>query len=307
MRVSHLANLNNRLRSGLACLGGPFRETQAAFVLGSQGAEGGFAGRQGPPDLYYTGFGLRAMAVLAVAERTPWERAHAFLDPRQEAVADLADCLSVCESHLLLQRAGVRDASDPGPARAVRKAIALRRKDMGVYDMFLAASCLDLLGYRVWGARRGLARLLDHQQADGGFADRPGDVLSGTNPSAAAVVLVSRLKSADADGVRRGVRFLLGQQRDTGGFGAHDRAPGADLLSTFTAMAALDAVGMLRHARLGAVGRFVRELAGPDGGFRAMPEDDSADMEYTYYGLGSLGLLAAEVNAATAASGKDTA
>ncbi len=40
-----------------------------------------------------------------------------------------------------------------------------------------------------------------------------------------------------------------------------------------------------------AAARFVRSTDAQGGGFRACPADGEADIEYTYYGLGSLALL----------------
>ena len=48
----------------------------------------------------------------------------------------------------------------------------------------------------------------------------------------------------------------------------------------------------LRWLDATAARRFVKSLALPGGGFRAGTWDDAVDVEYTFYGLGALGLLA---------------
>jgi geranylgeranyl transferase type-2 subunit beta len=76
-----------------------------------------------------------------------------------------------------------------------------------------------------------------------------------------------------------------------GGFRANTRIPLADLLSTFTGLAALDDLEALTSVDLAAVRRYVAALEMPEGGFRAGAWDDRADVEYNSYGLGALALL----------------
>jgi len=77
-----------------------------------------------------------------------------------------------------------------------------------------------------------------------------------------------------------------------GGFQGHQRVPFADALSTFTGLLSCEQLGLgdvLDRDRLAA---FVgSSLEMPSGGFRAAAWDDAADVEYTFYGLGILGLL----------------
>jgi hypothetical protein len=51
-----------------------------------------------------------------------------------------------------------------------------------------------------------------------------------------------------------------------------------------------------RCVRLGDLGRFVRSLSSPEGGFRGAPAATQPDVEYTFYGLATLGLLALAVS-----------
>ncbi|MFW6158815.1 MAG: prenyltransferase/squalene oxidase repeat-containing protein, partial [Planctomycetota bacterium] len=67
--------------------------------------------------------------------------------------------------------------------------------------------------------------------------------------------------------------------------------PEPDLLSTFTALVTLSVLDSLEQINLPAVGRFVRAMATPDGGFRACRSDPETDVEYTYYGLGTAAVL----------------
>jgi geranylgeranyl transferase type-2 subunit beta len=62
----YLETLTVRLATGLAELDEDVRRRQAAYLLEAQQPDGGFAGREGGSDLYYTGFALRALSVFGV-------------------------------------------------------------------------------------------------------------------------------------------------------------------------------------------------------------------------------------------------
>ena len=115
---------------------------------------------------------------------------------------------------------------------------------------------------------------------------------SGTNPTAAAVgvlQLASSPPELDAPGV---VQFLAGMQSAEGGLQANGRAPLADLLSTFTGCLTLSQLDGLQSVNSEAARHYAEALELPAGGFRGGLWDDRADAEYTFYGLGVLGLLA---------------
>ena len=73
---------------------------------------------------------------------------------------------------------------------------------------------------------------------------------------------------------------------------ARGRAPLADLLSTFTGAWTLHQLGALDRLDTAAVRRYAEGLEVPGGGFRGGLWDDHTDVEYTFYGLGTLALLA---------------
>ena len=63
--TSYLPRLTARLAEGLARLEPPRRDRHARYLRAAQNPDGGFSGREGDSDLYYTGFALRGLAVLA--------------------------------------------------------------------------------------------------------------------------------------------------------------------------------------------------------------------------------------------------
>ena len=76
-----------------------------------------------------------------------------------------------------------------------------------------------------------------------------------------------------------------------GGLRANARAPLADLLSTFTGAWTLDQLNALNRLDLNSIRSYVQALELNSGGFRAGLWDNRSDVEYTFYGLGVLGLL----------------
>ncbi|MEI6504194.1 MAG: prenyltransferase/squalene oxidase repeat-containing protein, partial [Armatimonadota bacterium] len=61
----YLGFLEGVLRTGLEGLGPALKQAQVAFVLSRQCADGGFRGRLGASDLYYTDFAVRLLALVA--------------------------------------------------------------------------------------------------------------------------------------------------------------------------------------------------------------------------------------------------
>ena len=85
--------------------------------------------------------------------------------------------------------------------------------------------------------------------------------------------------------------FLIGLQGPDGGLRANTVIPVSDLLSTFTGLWTLTESGGLDGLEVDKVRRFVAMMEHPSGGFLAGLWDDQADVEYAFYGLGSLALV----------------
>jgi len=305
----YLGGLAARLGGALVRLPRSFRDRESRYLAGAQNPSGGFGGRRGPPDLYYTSFALRAAQMLDLREARFWKRAAEFLRKNAPAPAEAADVLSLLVARSILEARGVvlwcetcaaerlaevratleRFRSTPaGFARTAHAAPSL-------YHTFLAALSLELLGEAACARDETVRLVLSRECAHGGFGDMQDAQAGGTNPTAAAVGLLGILDALDAAVGARAAAFLLGLQRPDGGFAAHAAAPASDLMSTFTALVALSDMHAARRARLADAGRFVKALALPGGGFLGTRDDDAPDVEYTFYGLGTLALLAAEL------------
>ena len=90
------------------------------------------------------------------------------------------------------------------------------------------------------------------------------------------------------------IDFLLDAQIDEGGFRANTRIPTADVLSTFTGLLTLGDLQALHEIDVAAARRYVQSMELPSGGFLGGIWDEATDVEYTFYGLGGLALLATQ-------------
>src|SRR5580704_14537720 len=95
----YLNDLNARLADGVAKLPEALRQRHARYLAGGQNPDGGFSGREGESDLYYTGFALRGLTVLDALTPEICERSANFLRgclTRQTSVVDFFSFLYAC-------------------------------------------------------------------------------------------------------------------------------------------------------------------------------------------------------------------
>lgn len=304
----YLQNLTLRLGSGLEQMPASCRARHAAYLCAAQRDDGGFAGREGGSDLYYTSFALRGLAMLGLLEGEVAARAAGFLQSRLAGQVPIVDFLSLIYGAMVLSLAAGLDVF-AGQAASWRSSVAatlekLRRPDGGyaktaegqassMYHSFLVVLCQQLIGEPTPNAGQLTDFVRSRQREDGGFVEMGVMKRSGTNPTAAAIGLLTifgALDEATRDGT---VGFLAAMQTDEGGLRANTRIPIADLLSTFTGSLTLSDLGQLGQMDRAAARRYVDSLQLPGGGFHGAAWDSGHDVEYTFYGLGASALLAA--------------
>ena len=304
----YLDLLDETLASGVAHLPEAFRQRQVSFVLAAQCADGGFPNRAGRSDLYYTRFALEALRVLDAPQcGNTRQRAFEYLASAANTFATVSDCLSFLHAAHLLEASGIEvfccDPFRRGVADRVSAflkecrtsdggAAASPGGDPGPYHAFLSVLCHELLDRDVPGSEALVASVVSCTSADGGFAEAPGRTTGQTNPTAAALAVLTLLGDPPERTFEGVARFLCDRQSGDGGFRAHGGPVPADLLSTFTALVTLGLLDRLGDVRLGSAGRFVRSLASGGGGFFATAGDTDTDVEYTFYGLSALAVLA---------------
>ncbi|HEU0184313.1 MAG TPA: prenyltransferase/squalene oxidase repeat-containing protein [Blastocatellia bacterium] len=305
---SFLLQLTKRLAGELRRLDPERAARHVNFILRSQQPDGGFAGREGGSDLYYTSFAVRALALLDALDRARCQGVAAYLKSAAAARREysLIDLVSWLYSVITVQLVGNLPpfAGDTGSfADEVTTSLeAFRRPDGGyartseggvgsAYHTFLAALCYELLGRSLPDEGGVVSFVLSRRRDDGGFVEIAQMKRSGANPTAAAAALLKRFGSVD-DQLTRGIEnFLDSVKGDEGGFRANTQIPFCDLLSTFTGLLTAHDLGFFKRIDTESCLRFVNQLEGPEGGFRGAIWDDGADTEYTFYGLGALALL----------------
>ncbi len=306
MSEPYLSRLTNRLLDGVERLPDEVRGRHADFLLAAQAADGGWTGREGGSDLYYTGFALRSLAVLGRLNPDVCGRAAEFLRSRMNGSAGVVDFFSLIVSCYLVPLGGGPDVlADAPPDWKDRVAATLetfRTHDGGygkapaaasgsTYTSFLVALALELLGRPVPDADRLAAFVRSRRRDDGGYVEIAPMRRSGANPTAAGVGVLQLLGGLDAAAAAAVADFLLALPSPfEGGFRANDRIPAADVLSTFTAVWTLDRLGVAARVDWPAVRDYVESCERPLGGFIGGLWDDRPDVEYTFYGLGTLAL-----------------
>jgi geranylgeranyl transferase type-2 subunit beta len=298
--------LTLRLAAGIAELSEETRARHSRYLLSKQRDDGGFAGREGGSDLYYTGFALRSLAMLGELYGPPAERAAGFLRSRLSGQESIVDFLSLVYGAALIESAAGIDVFAAAPANW-REAVAaalekLRRNDGGyakgaegvassTYHTFLVLLCQQLVGQSPREPEQIMAFIRSQQCEDGGFREIRASKRAGTNPTAAAIGALRILSALDENTRLDTIDFLAEMQTDEGGLRANTRIPIADLLSSFTGLLTLQDLRGSGEIDLDHLRRFVASLELDNGGFRGAEWDPAHDVEYTFYGLGTLGLL----------------
>lgn len=282
------------------------RDRHRAWLTGLQNPDGGFSGREGESDLYYTGFALRSLAILQGLEPDLCVRCAGFLSTRLSAPASVIDLFSLLVSRFLVILGGgpdVFESSGPDwPVRVTELLESFRTPDGGygrsaesrygsTYVSFLNLLAMELLERPPLRLDELHLFVESRRREDGGYVEIAPMKRSATNPTAAAVGIFRMTGRLTPEVISSVVDFLEELPSDEGGYRAHDRIPFADLLSTFTAAWTLDDLGAGDRLDPARLRRFALSLEQKTGGFHAGTLDEVADVEYTFYGLGLLSLL----------------
>lgn len=311
---NYLQTLTFRLADAIARLPEETRARHVHFLSSAQREDGGFSGREGESDLYYTGFGLRGLAVLGELNEERALRAGQFLKGRLTGKESIVDFLSLIYGATLVKVLADVDIFSDAPDEW-RTAVAaamneLRRPDGGyakgsegrvssTYHTFLVMLCLELIESPIPDPEKIVEFLRGQSCEDGGFREISVSKRAGTNPTAAAIGALRILGALDDDLCEGSIDFLADMQTDEGGLRANTRIPIADLLSTFTGILSLQDLGAEREVDVDAARKFAESLEQPDGGFFGAAWDMACDVEYTFYGLGALALTSSPTASST--------
>ncbi len=312
MKIPYLIDLAQALQTGVEKLPASRFEKHCRFILSQQCEDGGFRGREGDSDLYYTGFAIRGLGLLGGLDKETTRKVTEYLYAERDHDHTPVDLLNWISCALAVQLAGGEDLLGEGASatawqqKVFKQFDELRRDDGGyakgpegklgsTYQTFLITVTHDLLGRPIPDPDSVVQFLFDRQRDDGGFVEIAPMKRSGTNPTAAAVATLKILGKIDRPLREDVCDFIRDVCQDDGGVAANSRIPFGDILSTFTALNAhrdlqIDPGGLKFTAK-----DFVSQgLEFPTGGFRAALWDEQADVEYTYYAIATLGLTACD-------------
>jgi len=288
------------ISNGLGLLDPAFTLRHAAYVRHLQDPCGGFPGRRGAADLYYTDFAVRILALSEPGDAEVTAAARFLATAGSPAhVVEVFNTLNL--SRLLSSRGRTVVLDLPATVSALERYRLPRGgfcrspgAGISAYATFLGALCLHMMGTEP--PRDAAGALSALRGSDGGYRESAEAAASETNATAAAVAALV-LCGAEAMLDRAATTaFLSGLQAADGGLRSHDRAPCSDLLSSFTGLVTLGLLQSFRAVNLAALARFAQAMQAEGGGFRSCTLDSEPDIEYTYYGLGTLGLLAMHAN-----------
>ncbi|QEG01126.1 Prenyltransferase and squalene oxidase repeat protein [Stieleria maiorica] len=303
--LTYLQDLTLRLAAGAMRLDDSVRQTHGAWLAGQQRADGGFAGREGGSDPYYTAFALRGLWILDALTPEIGQAAAGFLRGRldqREGIVDLISLIfgaAICE---MAVDAEVIGEEDGGWVDNVAELLESLRTDDGgyakspegragsTYQTFLSVLCLELMGRQPRRSETVLEFLDSQAHPEGGYLEIRAAKRAGVNPTAAAIGTLKTLGAMDRVDRATTIDFLAEMQSDEGGLTANTRIPFADLLSSCTGMITLEDLDASDAVDREAVRRYAESMQADGGGFTGFALDHIADVEYTFYGLATLAL-----------------
>lgn len=307
---AYLQNLTVRLAEGVGRLSEETRQVHTDYFLAAQQPDGGFAGREGGSDLYYTTFAMRGLSILGELYGEVAERVEAFLKPQLATHQTIVDFFSLFYAANLLKVSSGKDIfqdADPNwPHQVADFLSTLRREDGGyakapegnagsTYHTFLVLLVLQLIEQPIPEPEQVIGFLDSRHDPEGGWHEIRVSKRPGTNPTAAAVASLMILgaidESKDPELIATTLDFLVEMQTDEGGLRANTRIPIADLLSSFTGALTLIDLKAFDEIDIEAYRKFVHAMQRQEGGFQAAAWDTAHDVEYSFYGLGCLALL----------------
>lgn len=316
--MSYLHELTLRLAIGAATLDPDLKSRHGDWLVAQQRSDGGFAGREGESDPYYTAFALRGLWVLDRIDESIAHRAGEFLRgrmSRRDSIIDLISLIfaaAICE--LSVGEVVLAD-DDDWRIKVARLLESLRTSDGGfaktpegragsTYQTFLSVLCLELIDQPIEQSELIEAFLDSQSHIDGGYREIRAAKRPGVNPTAAAIGTLKTLgklslgkqplgeisPSSDLNPFNDTAEFIAEMQGDEGGLTANTRIPFADLLSSFTGLLTLADLQAGDRVNVRAVGGYALSMQMPEGGFAGFSLDQTADVEYTFYGLATLSL-----------------
>lgn len=287
------------LRNALNLLDEQGREEVFQFIVTQQTADGGFQNRGGRSDLYYSLFGGMMIKAMESEVRSPkFEATQPVTRNPQPAT----------ESILKLKQFIARQSNSEVPGFIEKCCLILLQKEFNI-KRFSRIKALFILGKSFWNERHSinlsyrsfvLFLTLDAVLPFTGILKfGAGRMLKQTtvdqhSPCSEVAARVFLQKMMNQDG-SKDQELLKSFACETGGFKAFQHLQQADMLSTAVALFALNFAGSDLRLFKPACLDFIQENF-DEGAFLSGDGDQTKDLEYTFYGLLALGVLAGSNN-----------
>lgn len=305
MSLPYLQELTLRLALGASELDVAVLKRHVDWLRKQQRSDGGFAGREGASDPYYTAFALRGLWIAGGLDERTAERAAEFLRGRLSQRESIIDLISLIFAAAICELAGgqvvISDDNRSWRDNVASLLASLRTDDGGfaktpeghagsTYQTFLSVLCHELIDVPIPEPDRVESFLASQYHDDGGYLEIRAAKRAGVNPTAAAIGTLKALGKLDVSQHCDTALFLAEMQSDEGGLTANTRIPFADLLSSFTGLLTLSDLEAVSQVNVDSIERYAFSMQSPDGGFVGFALDQSADVEYSFYGLATLAL-----------------
>src|SRR5262245_10582728 len=99
----YLERLTGLLARGLKAQSREFLDRHGTYLCRAQNPDGGWPGREGGSDLYYTAFALRGLAVLGIPDQAAVTRSAEFLRSQLNQPVSVVDFMSLLYAARLVQ------------------------------------------------------------------------------------------------------------------------------------------------------------------------------------------------------------
>ena len=272
--MSYLQELTLRFAFGASKLDAAVRDRHRLWLQAQQRADGGFAGREGESDPYYTAFALRGLLIVDGIDDQVASRASTFLKTKLDAKLGVVDLISLIMAASILefaQGSSLMDEVRRSADQVAAALLSLRSPDGGyaktpggnagsTYQTFLNLLCWELIEREEPEPDRVVEFLQSQRHFEGGFREIRVAKRAGVNPTAAGIGALKSLGRLQPEQEQATAEFLGDMQTDEGGMSANDRIPMSDLLSSCTGLISLIDLEAVDQIDLGKFKRYLHSM-----------------------------------------------
>jgi hypothetical protein len=279
----------NILQKGKNCLSNDAIGEIGKYIESRMTPHGLFMDKSGGEDIYYTAFGWMLSYLFGIKIRC--EQARRQLQNLTIDRSDLIQYAAYIRSKMLLDLLSCNygrlflKAMVPATKAGMPAFSSFPHDDChSPYSTFIRLSLLEDMNCRIRNKKEISASLAAYRlPATGGYSNMAGSNVASVNATSAALSVTGQLEGYASNG---DVDYLYRSQDGSGGFFASEGTPLPDVLSTSTALFALNCYGVT--PRVDPV-PFIEAHWLASGGFAPTLFEETSDIEYTFYGLLALG------------------